>query len=269
MKNASNYQQKIKWTVGIVTAPREFGYYLDQTIDSLQKAGWNELNVFAEPDSKIPDCFSGNVTYRKKQYGDWTNWAVALYELLLSEPDTDYFLMTEDDVVVNRFSKIYLEWSLPQLPYLGSASIYTPNKYNKKSRGFHNCCVGWDTWSTVTVIMPRESVINFFSDDKVQRHRFEDIFSQEKVAWGVDCDTKNSIKDAVIGQWAYKNRLCMYYHTPALAEHIGVHSTLSQGKATKENDRKSCDFIGEEVDVSKWMEDKLTYCTNLIDIPLG
>ena len=55
---------KSKWTVGVITAPREKGYYLDQTLRSLKNAGWSDIVVFAEPGSPIPDDFEGHVVFR-------------------------------------------------------------------------------------------------------------------------------------------------------------------------------------------------------------
>jgi len=250
---------KLKWTVGVTTAPREKGYYLDRTLRSLRNAGWDNIVVFAEPGSVIPDDFDGDVVSRRKQYGDWTNWGTGLYELFLSEPDTDYFFMAEDDALVCKGAKQYLESSLPFIGDFASVSLYTPAKYQQKTKGFFNCCTGMGTWSTVTVIMPHQSVWKFFSDSDVQKHRFDDIFKVNREWWlNTPCvsygqgytsiiDTVgNTVKDAVIGQWAYKNKLPIYYHTPALAEHIGYYSTLTEDVAEVTNSRMTADFVGED-----------------------
>lgn len=243
----------MKWTVGVVTAPRQDASYLNQTLESLRRAGWSEPMVFAEPGSFFPD--NTKVIQRPKQYGDWTNWATGFYELLLSEPDTDYFLMTEDDVIMCRDSKRYLEHALPNLGDFGSLSLYTPStRHRCNFRGFHNELRGCNTWSTVTVVMARKQAISFFSDPDTQRHRFEDIFGFEDQYWCCSkTDPRNSIKDAVLGHWAQKNNLAVYYHTPALAEHIGDLSTLTDQPSTIENGRRSLDFVGEDHDLSDWL----------------
>lgn len=252
----------MKWTVGIITAPRPQGFYLDVTISTLKRAGWSDITVFAEPGSIIPD---GDITvvHRRKTYGDWTNWATALYDLLLSEPDTDYFFILEDDAEICPGAKSYVEYALPQLEPFAFLSIYTPCKYYKPNRFrmFHNECDGICTWSTTTVIMSRNSVIKFFSDEQVQRHRFSDLdlvnASNFKASFGrgrtsvTDC-VGNTVKDAVLGRWAGKNGLPVYFHTPSLAEHTGYHSTLTDDFATMENLRKSKDFVGD-LDVSQWV----------------
>ena len=231
----------VRWSVGVITAPRQKGYYLDRTLESLKNAGW-EAVVFAEPGSIVPS--SWQTVSRRKQFGDWSNWACGLYELLLTEPESDYFFMAEDDVVLWNGSKKYLEQWLPLLEPFGAVSIYCPQQYyQKKFVGFHNECHDWRTCTTQTVIMSRDSVISFFSDPLVQRHRFEHTLPipAEKVPWGVEVDPKNSVKDAVIGMWAARNKLPIYFHSPSLGQHIGEHSTLTSKAA-----HTATDFVDED-----------------------
>lgn len=256
-------KSKPKWSVGVTTAPRTKGYYLDQTLRSLANSGWENIVVFAEPNSPIPENFTGSVVYRRKQYGDWTNWALGLFELFLSEPDTDYFFMAEDDALICRGAKTYLEQVIPKLGDFGSLSLYTPSKYCRKGRGFFDCCEGSQTWSTVTVIMPHDSVLRFFADSEVQRHRFQDLFKIQDspttphASYGRGhtslIDTVgNTVKDVVLGTWASKHKLPIYYHVPALAEHIGYYSTLTDDVSDASNGRMTSDFVGEEADLEGW-----------------
>jgi len=262
-----NSGSDVKWAVGVITAPREQGFYLDQCLDSLQEGGWNDPVVFAEPKAKIPDDFMGDVVRRRKQFGDWTNWATGLFELFLSEPESDYFFMLEDDAVVCKNARQYVERGLVELGEFASLSLYTPSIYCKNDfQGFHNEQRGKRTWSTVTVIMSHRSVLNFFSDIDVQKHRFFDIFKVGPKYWGghggqgsygtgytsVIDTVGNTVKDAVIGQWAEKNNLPIYYHTPALAEHVGIFSTLTDDVSEADNGRMSKDFVGRDFDVSQW-----------------
>jgi hypothetical protein len=256
----------MKWAVGVITAPRTGGYYLDRTISSLQSSGWDQILVFAEPQAPVTESSNVQVIRRRKKYGDWTNWATGLYELFLSEPDSDYYFMLEDDALLCSGAKEYLEYALPKLEEFGSFSLYTPSRYHKANRArcFHDECRGKLTWSTVTVVMPHRSVLSFFSDENVQKHRFSDIFQVKPEFWHLkasygagrtsvtDC-VGNTIKDAVIGQWAERKKLPMYYHTPSLAEHIGIVSTLTDDDSTPENGRMSRDFVGEKYDVSSWV----------------
>lgn len=254
----------MKWAVGLITCPRQQGYYLDRTLQSLNQAGWSDVVIYAEPGSEIPPSFHGTVVQRRKQYGDWTNWASGLYDLFLSKPDTDYFFMAEDDFVVFSQAKEYLERTLPSLEPFASVSLYTPSIYQSKSRGFHDESAV-DIWSTVTVIMSQRSVQAFFSDEDVQRHRFTGIAdvnpSNRHASYGrgftslVDT-TGNTVKDVVIGRWARRHNLPVYFHTPALAEHIGIYSTLTDDVSTAENGRMTNTFIGEDA-VVDWLHEPM------------
>lgn len=235
----------IKWSIGLVTSPRNGVSYLDQTLRSFDTTGWDNPVVFAEPGSPIPGFFSGQVVERRKQFGDWSNWAVGLYELLLTEPDTDYFLMLEDDVVFAKNVREYVEGYLGQLLPFASLSLFCPDCYTREGiPSFVNQCHGWNTRQTQTVIMHRSAVIDFFSSPTVQRHRFQHVFSDppESIPWGVDVDPRNSVKDALIGTWAEQKKLPIYYHSPSLAQHIGIKSTLMASPAV----RATKSFIGED-----------------------
>jgi hypothetical protein len=179
--------------------------------------------------------------------------------------------MLEDDALLCLGARAYLEYALPKLGSFGSFSLYTPSKYYnpKRSRCFHNECKGKLTWSTVTVVMPHSSVLSFFSDDNVQKHRFSDIFHVKEGFWNLkasygmgrtsvtDC-VGNTVKDAVLGQWAERHQLPMYYHTPALAEHIGIVSTLTEDTSTPENGRMTKDFVGEDFNVGHWVNENFS-----------
>lgn len=256
----------MNWSVGITTAPREKGFYLDQTLKHLESAGFDNPVIFAEPNSTIPDDFNGCVVKRRKPYGDWANWVTALYDLFLSEPSTDYFLMVEDDALFSKGLREYLEYCIPNLGDFASLNLYTSSRYfcPKRTRMFHNECQGKRTWSTVAVVMKHQSVLKFFSDEDVQRHRFFDIFDVKKTYWRLNSKfclddpssinfIGNTIKDAVIGQWAEKLGLPIFYHTPSLVEHIGEFSTLTEDVSAPDNGRMSLDFVGKEFDVRCWI----------------
>lgn len=255
----------MKWTTAVIAANRANGDYLDTTLSSVIRAGWPDVSVYAEPNTVIPEWFKGTVVERRKQYGDWSNWATGLYDLLMTEPDTDYFFISEDDGLYCKGVRQYLEDAIPQLGDFGSLSFYTPSRYHKRrlSPTFHNEGHGKTMWSTLTVIMSKESVIRFFSDIDVQRHRFCDLFEIGKNPEGfkasfgrgrtsvIDC-VGNTLKDAIIGHWAGRAGLPVYFHTPSLGQHIGQESTLTEDLSTVSNGRQASDFVGEDCDVSEW-----------------
>ena len=235
----------MKWTLGLITAPRSRGYFLDKTLESM--TGMPSPVIFAEPGSVIPDTFQGQVVHRRTRFGDWTNWAVALYELLLSSPDTDYFLMVEDDCVFCKNIIPYLEYTLPLIPEFAYISLYTGEEYHyPKIRGFHDEGRGWDTRSTVCILLHRDKARTMLSNEGVMAHRWA---SRETF-------DDNSSKDSVLGKWAEEMGLPVYFHSPSLTQHIGWDSTLlwaSSKGYTDECFPKAKEFVGEDFDVADWI----------------
>jgi hypothetical protein len=239
----------------MITCPREGPEYMTDTLKSLLWAGWPEVTIFAEPGSpeptEAPAPWNPKYTMvrRRKQFGDWTNWATGLYELLLTEPDTDYFMMLEDDIAFCKDVRDYLDYALPLLGDFATVSFYTPEKYNRTIHGFHNECRDWKTWTTQTVIMTREGASDFFAFKPTQEHRFQNVFDPSFTGWGCR-NPQNSCKDAILGKWAYAKQLPMYFHSPSLAQHTGTTSTLRD--ESMPGDHLSDTFLGEDVSVKDW-----------------
>ena len=246
----------VKWTVGVVTTPRQSEYYLNDTLESIKNSGWDCINLFAEPDSKIPSNFDDNLVKRSKKYGNWTNWVCGLFELFMNNPNSDYFIMFEDDIVLCHNIKPYLEYCLPELVPFASISLYTPSYYCVPKRCFHNECRGWNTYCTQTVVMSKKSVNKFLTNYNVIAHRTgetacpktADITSK---TWP---EYKNTCKDGIIGRWAKEENLPIYYHSPSLVEHIGEDSSLKDQPAKIfSQHHTSKDFVGEDFNASNWI----------------
>ena len=149
----------------------------------------------------------------------------------------------------------YLEDVIPRLPEFAYLSLYTGSDFHRpKIRGFHNEALGWDTRSTVAIMLKYDKVGLFLSDKMVMGHRKHSI--------GTIHD--NTSKDCLMGQWAETMGLPVYYHSPSLTEHIGVESTLlwsrlhieqwRNGDEYSEGDYPhSKDFVGEDFDASQWV----------------
>lgn len=224
----------MKCAIGISSAQRMVNY-VDRTVASLAVAGWDDVTIFAEPESPA----SGTVVRRPKQYGDWTNWYCGLFELVQTHHDADYFAMFEDDVVVCKNVRKYVEGILPHLGNFASLSLYTPGIYSRPSpRLLHNECRQEETVSTLTVIFPASSVLSFLAYNVGHR-------SSGRVFFGKD--RSNTGKDIVLGLWAFHENLPIYYHSPSLAQHIGLESTLPV-ELNREEKRFATDFVGEDFD---------------------
>jgi hypothetical protein len=234
-----------KWAVGIVTAPRDGVSYLEQTTESLLAAGFADFTIFGEPGCDLTAY--PKHTIRPVVYGDWTNWFCGLAETIYRNPEADYVAMFEDDVVVCKNSRRYLEESLPQLDEFATFSLYTPGIYHKQSaRLFHNQQNGPETVSTLSVVFRMETALRFLADPMNVGHR-----SSGRNYFGKDIS--NTGKDIVIGLWAESLGLPIYFHTPSLAQHIGDVSTLPLEPNSRLK-RYACSFPGDDFDATDLLD---------------
>jgi hypothetical protein len=229
----------MNWTVGITAAPRNDGY-LQQTIESAAK-NFQDIHVFAEPILENP----GGVIFHQhgEKFGDWSNFLCALFYLLTTRPKTDYFLLLEDDVTLCNNIAYYLEGLIPQVGRFAALSIYTPRRYARYGRYVHNECHGVQTWGGQAMVFGRHEAVRFLSSPDVLLHRsFGETYQGRDIA--------NSRKDAIIGMWAEREQLPLYFHSPSLAQHTGRISSLgSEGHQAV--------FVGADYDAMQLVEEPL------------
>lgn len=226
----------MRWVVGVQTCPREVSY-LENTLKSIERAGWSDICVFAEPGSQVPSGY--RVAYRPQRYGDWTNWIVSLFEMFSANPETDCLVLFEDDIKICVGLREYLDWSIPKLGTFGCLSLYTHPKHHcsklKSRHGWHNEADNeWALCGTQAIVFTYHSLMRFLSSSKILLYRHDEI------------GKKNSYKDCAIGKWACNNEKVLY-HTPSLVEHMGQISTLeTQGHV-------SLDYVGDDFDARSYI----------------
>lgn len=227
-----------KWAVGLITAPRKGEPTVQRTLESLKKAGWDDVVVFAEPGAPVEH---NKVVRRPDRYGDFTNWFTGLVELIISHPRHKYIMMLEDDVVLVRNLRQYLDLRLPKLTPFASASVFCPSYFTRYTDDlWERKYEGEFTLGTQTVCMTREMALEFISDRDVVRHRSSGVVYFTN-------PSENTAKDIVIGVWAQKRNLPVCYHNPSLAQHIGDNSTL-RSYYWKAAQLSAQDFVGEDFD---------------------
>jgi len=218
----------MKWVVGIQTCPREEDVYINHTIAGIHRAGWDQITIFAEPNSPVPVGYP--VTYRPCRYGDWTNWVCAFFELFIANPDANAFVLFEDDITLSMHIRNYLDWAIPKLGRFGCLSLYTPPTHHSDWKGWHDeADAGWALSGAQGMVFTRPSLQRFLSDPKILEYRFDEI------------GKKNAHKDCAIGKWACKKERVLY-HTPSLIDHRGIQSLIG----TKNH--QAVDYVGDDFD---------------------
>lgn len=118
--------RKVKWAYGVTTVPARRSMLLKQTLMSMGGAGFGSPRLFvddcADPGSWQKE-FNLEVTGRFPRIKAYANWVLALIELFAREPTADWYALFQDDVVMYRNLRQYLEKCIfPEKSYL---NLYT------------------------------------------------------------------------------------------------------------------------------------------------
>ena len=150
-----------KWAVGVTVAPRKNPTF-ERCYESFLRAGFTP-HIFKEPGVSIdPRFFKYGVTERAQRLGAWKNWLTSLSELRKKNPEADAYALFQDDVVLCKNVRTYLEQELWPSDFTGLVSVFTPNHY----RGNYNWNVideGVNLWMAQTFIFPPlavDSILN-------------------------------------------------------------------------------------------------------------
>jgi hypothetical protein len=181
-------------SVAVTTAPRAVGY-LEATLDSLTKAGFQSVEVVEDDGGGI------NATYKRAMR-------------LALESQADSILICQDDIEVARGLANWLttlEWPANNV---GCLSLYCAQPYRQDD-------VGWwefplqptrimrQPWAKVygalAMLWPRESAERFVTDKP-------------------PFDGRSKV-DQLIGKWCMDSGRSLWVHSPSLVEHIGAVST--------------------------------------------
>lgn len=223
------------WAVGMTTAPRRTPT-IERSLASLSEAGWNDVRLFAEPGSHIPNRFTHlPVTWRESRLGPWPNYFLALHELLLRNPSADAFLLAQDDVLFapgdhQQSLRQYLQTQLWPDSRTGAVSLYTSAAYATNRKGWHKLNRRW-IWGALAFVYSRDALVDFLSNSAV-RWRLE----------GKAGGLRNI--DVVVGNWQVQRNRTIWFCSPSLAQHIGETSTIwPNARATGK--RRARDFLGD------------------------
>ncbi len=190
--------------IGLTTAPRKKPT-LHFALDTLARCGFDNICVFAEPDSPLPINKDIKVKQRKRTLGAWENWFWGLKELY-DTYEQPYYCMVQDDIWAAHC--IDVPGLLEGLDMnVGLYSLYTPVKYLGASE-WNDIQQGSKLHMAQFYVIPRESARSIINSEEV---------------WRIP---GNYAIDNRIGLWAKYQRKRVLYRTPSLFDHIGETSTI-------------------------------------------
>ncbi len=228
-----------QWAVGVRTAPRRCAT-LERCLDSLMHAGWRDIHLFIDGGS-IPDRFHHLPgTYRDLAVGAWPSFFLALGEMLMRCPHADAIMLIEDDSLFHPGDdlRLFLEAMLwpGEQPCL--VSLYCPAQYTRAEPGWGSFNGRWDCGS-LAFIFPPCLAKRFLMDEQVIEHR-----------WNRE-GTGLMFVDDVIGVWAERSDVPIWYPTPSLVQHIGETSTIGSFESRASGVRRAAWFSGDSQAVDR------------------
>jgi hypothetical protein len=132
----------VKWAYGVTTVPSRRGDLLPATLKSLADAGFDKPRLFVDGCShrdaaSYEDQFSLPVTNRDPLMKAYLNWVFTLAELYARDPQADRYAVFQDDVVVVKCLRSYLDSvSYPERGYWNLYLHHQNHAFVKGKTGF-------------------------------------------------------------------------------------------------------------------------------------
>lgn len=224
-----------QWAVGVTTAPRRAATLLP-CLQSLIAAGWAEPHLFIDGAVDLPAPYTELPrTYRQPAIGARQSYYLAVVELLQRHPEADAVMLVQDDA--------YWPGSLPVREYLEQA--LWPGDVPGLVSGW--CCTddtcdvaGWHHRKTPWKF---GAVVFIFSRDAAERFVHD---SAMKTACDSRTDNPSGGLSMLIGDWAARCEVPVYFPTPSLVQHLGDVSTIWEHSRAV-GVRRASRFLGDEV----------------------
>lgn len=241
----------MKWACGVTSCmERATDGTLKCTLESLDSAGFDSPYVWIDGCYLSPlagiNC-KCSVQVRYPAIGPWGNWWLGLNELSIREPRAEMFVMFQDDVVLCRNVRQYLDlvldlhqpldryWNLYTAP-----SNHTMLEENNKVPGFY--ASNGQGKGAMALVFSRGMLPVLLS------HRV--LVDKPRQARHPTRRIDGSVAEALA-----KHAIQEYVHQPSLAQHVGLKSTLVGGP----NELRAAPlFPGEEFDAMALLDKSIT-----------
>lgn len=219
-----------RWAVGVTTSPRREST-LGQTLDSLDRAGFDQVRLYMDGTVRVPARHQAiPVTWREDSVGAWPAWYLSLAELVLQQPAADAYLLVQDDVLLADRESLrgYLEEVLWPGERLGIISLFSA-EYRTDPGWYAGPASAW--FSAQALLLPNAIARLLLCDSDVSRRCLE-------AAGGNHLPIPT-----VLAEWSERRSIPIYQPSPSLAQHIGNASTL-WGPAILSRPRRATWFAG-------------------------
>lgn len=226
-----------EWAVGVTTVPERQSSLLRYTLGSLDRAGFPLPRLF------VDGGFVGDVAWYARHYPDHAvtfrtplirvagNWVLGLYELYYRQPRADLFAMFQDDILICRDAREYVEncplWQIGRI-YLNLATIDTPPARGNVKLSRQHPSQGWFKSNqlgcgALGLVFDNQGVRDLLAS----RHMADRPFSDIGRGWrGVDGGISETLCRSA--QLRENKPYTEYCHKPSLIQHVGEFSTIDK-----------------------------------------
>ena len=222
----------MKWAYGITTVETRMTDLLQQTLQSLKMAGFDDPHLFVDGPvlAGVPTVHN-KVTQRCPNVRTAGNWFLSAWELYIREPDADRYAIFQDDMIATGNLRAYLErCHYPEKSYL---NLYTwPQENKPEIKGWHPSSQMGK--GAVALVFDNDALRDLLTSNYMWM-RFKDVKGHKSVDGGIVSAMKGM---------SYREMI----HSPTLVLHTGTHSSMGnrshpQAVGFKGEDFNALDFL--------------------------
>lgn len=205
----------LEWAYGVSTVPQRRADLLPKALASLAAAGFDKPRLFVDgcADRSLYEPLGLPLTMREPpNVRTYANWALAAWELYVRQPAAHYYALFEDDIVVCRDIRAYVERrKLPERAYF---NLYAHPKYEEEAKGQ----IGWHRskqrgLGAVALVFSRAGLTALLAN----QHFVEFVMNPRQGWRNIDGGILLAMNQAGWSEW---------FHYPSLALHLGKQSAI-------------------------------------------
>lgn len=134
-KPSTNVEQVV-WAYGVTTVPERLNTTLPKTLYSLKQAGFTSPHLFIDGRASLEEYSKFNlpITLRTARLRVVGTWITALWELYIRYPNSRFYAIFQDDIVLSRNARGFIEKVFPSTKaYLNLYNV--PENESKRPQG--------------------------------------------------------------------------------------------------------------------------------------
>ena len=204
----------LSWTCGLTTVPSRRETTLPGTLTSLERGGFPAPRLFVDGDAtgyEALEAAGHKLTYRGERVRTMGNWALGLLELYFRNPHADVYAMFQDDVLLYRNLRAFVERSVGTWAMKAYLNLYTV-PLNEKG------CPGWRETSqrgkgALALVFDRAGVVALMNSAHLSRKPQDPVRGHRRIDGGI----VTAMNEAGYREWCY---------CETLVQHTGLESSM-------------------------------------------